>query len=371
MSTSTQQPPAPVPPPATAPPSPPAPLPAWVPRAILLAVAAFFGILVTRFLVHRLQSLILMVVVALFLSFALEPAVTWLAARGWRRGAATGVVMLGLLLGGGVLVGAMVPMLVQQVEGLTAGLPGWLDRANRLTERWLGTSVTTSQLQRTLTSSTSDLAGSLLTVGTTLASGFFKLLTVGLFAFYLVADGPRVRRAVCSVLPPQRQREMLWAWDVAIAKTGGYLYSRLLLAAISAAATFAVLVLLGVPFALPLALWVGIISQFIPVVGTYIALTVPVLVALAHSPVAAVVLLVFLVLYQQVENYLLGPRVTARTMALHPAVALGAVIAGGSLYGAIGAFLALPAAAILQAGLSTYLTRHEVLDSALTRPRRP
>jgi predicted PurR-regulated permease PerM len=265
----------------------------------------------------------------------------------------------------------MVPMLVQQVDGLTDDLPGWLDRANRFTDRWLGTSVTTSQLQSTLTSSTSDLAGSLLGLGTKLASGFFKLLTIGLFAFYLVADGPRVRRVVCSVLRPQRQREVLWAWDVAIAKTGGYLYSRLLLAAISTAATFAVLLLLGVPFALPLALWVGTISQFIPVVGTYIALTVPVLVALAHSPVAAVVLLVFLVLYQQVENYLLSPRVTARTMALHPAIALGAVIAGGSLYGAIGAFLALPAAAILQAGLSTYLTRHEVIDSELTRLRQP
>ena len=134
MSTSTHQPPAPVPPPATAPPSPPAPLPAWVPRATLLAVAALFGILITRFLVHRLQSLILMVVVALFLSFALEPAVTWLAARGWRRGAATSVVMLGLPLGGGVLVGAMVPKLVQQVENyllaprVTAGLSTYLTR---------------------------------------------------------------------------------------------------------------------------------------------------------------------------------------------------------------------------------------------------
>jgi predicted PurR-regulated permease PerM len=128
---------------------------------------------------------------------------------------------------------------------------------------------------------------------------------------------------------------------------------------------------LGVPFAVPLALWVEIISRFIPVVGTYIALALPVLVALAHSPVAAVVLLVFEVLYQQFQNYVLSPKLTALTMVLHPAVAFGAVIAGGLLYGAIGAFLALPAAAILQAGLSAYLTRHEVMDTDLTREQPP
>jgi predicted PurR-regulated permease PerM len=208
-------------------------------------------------------------------------------------------------------------------------------------------------------------------LGANALSGTLMLLTVGLFTFYMVAERPRLRRVVCSVLRPERQREVLWAWDVAIDKTGGNLYSRVLLAAISSVATFVVLVVLGVPFAVPLALWVEIISRFIPVVGTYIALALPVLVALAHSPVAAVVLLVFEVLYQQFQNYVLSPKLTARMMVLHPAVAFGAVIAGGLLYGAIGAFLALPAAAILQAGLSAYLTRHEVMDTDLTREQPP
>ena len=117
-------------------------------------------------------------------------------------------------------------------------------------------------------------------------AAFLKLLTIGLFTFYLVTEGPRVRRTVRSVLPPRRQREVLWAWDVAIAKTGGYLYSRLLLAAISGVASWLVLVPLGVPFALPLALWVGVVSQFVPVLGTYVALALPVLVALSRSPLA-------------------------------------------------------------------------------------
>ena len=186
-----------------------------------------------------------------------------------------------------------------------------------------------------------------------------------------MADGPRVRRAVCSILSPKVQREVLWAWDVAIEKTGGYLYSRLLLATISGATTFLVLTILGVPFALPLALWEGVMSQFIPVVGTYIAMLVPLLVAVLDKPLSALILLIFFTIYQQIENYLLSPRITARTMELHPAVAFGAVIAGASLMGPIGAILALPAAAIVQAGLGTYLKRHEVVDAELTRDQPP
>jgi predicted PurR-regulated permease PerM len=160
---------------------------------------------------------------------------------------------------------------------------------------------------------------------------------------------------------------VLAAWEVAVDKTGGYLYSRLLLAIISATVSFIVLQLLGVPFALPLALFFGFVSQFIPVVGTYFAAAVPLLVALLEDPWSALMFLIYVVVYQQIENYLLAPRVTARTMQLHPAVAFFAALAGGAFGGLIGAFLALPAAAIIQATVSTYLTRHEVVESELTR----
>jgi predicted PurR-regulated permease PerM len=102
-------------------------------------------------------------------------------------------------------------------------------------------------------------------------------------------------------------------------------------------------------------------------VGTYIAAAVPLLVALLEDPWAALFFVIFVVVYQQIENYLLAPRITARTMQLHPAVAFGAALAGASINGLIGAFMALPAAAVIQATVSTYLTRHEVVESDLTR----
>jgi predicted PurR-regulated permease PerM len=115
-----------------------------------------------------------------------------------------------------------------------------------------------------------------------------------------------------------------------------------------------------------LALWMGLVSQFIPVVGTYIGAAVPLLVVLLSDPWSALIFLIYVVVYQQIENYLLSPRITARTMQLHPAVAFFAALAGAAISGILGAFMALPAAAVIQATVSSYLTRHEVVETRLT-----
>jgi predicted PurR-regulated permease PerM len=115
-----------------------------------------------------------------------------------------------------------------------------------------------------------------------------------------------------------------------------------------------------------LAIWVGLISQFLPVVGTYLAGLLPVVITLIDSPVKALVVVIAIVVYQQVENYIFAPRITARTMEMHPAVAFGAALAGGAAMGPVGALLALPAAAMLQAVVGAVGTRYEVVDSHLT-----
>lgn len=353
-------------------------MPRWIPRVVLLAIALVVGAWAALVALGKIRDLIVWLIVSLFLSFALEPAVNWLAARGWRRGLATGVALLTLIALGVLLVASMIPLVIDQVRGLISSLPGWIERLSSVTERWFGIELSTERLVEQVTELSTDVgtyaanvAGNVLGFGTAVIGAVFQLLTIGLFTFYLVADGPRLRRAVCSVLPPARQREVLWAWEVAVDRTGGYLYSRLLLATVAGIVTYVVLAILGVPYPVPLAVWVGLISQFIPTVGTYIAMVVPLLVALSESPLTALLLLVFFVVYQQVENLVLSPRITARTMQMHPAVAFGSVIVGASLFGAAGAFLAIPAAAIIQAGLSLYVKRHEVLESELTTDRPP
>lgn len=346
-------------------------LPAWVPRLLLTVVLAVFAAYATFNLVRRLQSLLLWLVASLFLSFALEPAVNWLVHRGWRRGRAAAAVLFGLGLIGLMAVALMVPLVIDQVQELIQRVPDWLREASVYTERWFDLKLTSEEILADVAGAQADigqLATNVASIGALLLGLVFQVLTIGLFTYYLVAEGPKFRRAVCSLLPPRRQHEVLAAWDIAIDKTGGYLYSRLLLAVINAAFTFIVLQALGVPFAVPLAIWQGLVSQFIPVVGTYIAAAIPLLVALLEDPWTALFFLIFVLVYQQIENYLLAPRITARTMQLHPAVAFGAALAGGAISGLIGAFMALPAAAVIQATVSTYLKRHEVVDTELTRP---
>ncbi len=349
-------------------------MPPWIPRLILLIVISFFLAYAAFSLLGKLRDIIFWLITALFLSFALEPAVNWLARRGWRRGVATALVLFGLALLAIVMIAAMVPLVIDQVKQLITKVPQWLDQVSVYTVRWFGVELTSAKITRAIVNAQKDVsqvASNLASVGAFILGLIFQMLTIGLFTFYLVADGPRFRRAVCSVLSERRQREVLDAWEVAVDKTGGYLYSRLLLAVISAFFSFVVLTLLGVPFAVPLALFLGFVSQFIPVVGTYIAAAVPLLVALLEDPWSALIFLIYVVIYQQIENYLLSPRITARTMSLHPAIAFFAALAGGAVSGIIGAFMALPAAAIIQATVSTYLTRHEVVESKLTRKEEP
>jgi predicted PurR-regulated permease PerM len=348
-------------------------MPRWVPRVLLLAMLTVFAAMAVLFAFGRLSGFIGTVVVALFVSFALEPAVNWLTRHGWKRGLATAVVMVGTIVLIVLFVAAMAPLVVRQIQALVEAVPGWIDKVDPTLHRWFGVSLSqksasgqSSQIAAKVASYGRSLAGNLLGLAGNVVGIVFQLFTVALFAFYFVADGPRIRRALCSRLQPELQGKVLHVWELAIQKTGGYLYSRALLALFSAVATYIVLRILDVPFALPLALWMGVVSQFIPTVGTYIAAAVPVLVALMTSVSDAVVLLIWVLVYQQFENMVLGPRITARTMQLHAAVAFGSVIVGGSLFGAMGAFLAIPGVAVLQAVVGSLLATYEVVDTDLT-----
>ncbi|WP_141575541.1 AI-2E family transporter [Actinomadura sp. WMMA1423] len=353
-------------------------MPPWLPRAFALAGGGVLVFLATLWLLERLRDLLLLLLISLFLAFAIEPAVNWLASRGWRRGAATAVmfVVVGLLLA--AFLGGIGSLLAAQATNLIGGFPGYV----REFVGWVNSTFGTHLSQRTifqrlptitdaLSRHLSSVAANVWGFGTTAFGVVFNFLGVLLFTFYLSAEGPQFRRTVCSLLPPHRQREVLRAWEIAVHKTGGYIYSRGLLALISGIAHYVPMVLLGVPYAAALALWVGVVSQFIPVVGTYLAGALPVLIALTKSPSTALWILLFIIAYQQFENYLLHPRITARTLDMHPAVAFGLILAGAAVAGPVGVLLAIPIGASLQAFAGAYVRRYEVEEHPLTRPDEP
>jgi predicted PurR-regulated permease PerM len=368
-------------------------MPRWVPRAIVLFFTAFATLYALFWLVQQLRTLLTIILVSMFLSFAIEPAVNRLERMGFRRGLGTLMVfaVIAVALGGfGFAIGSV---LADQVSEFVDEAPGYIEDI----EEWANYTLCVDHDPDELVQEFQDggaatdlatrLAGDLVGLGTQALNILLQLLTILLFTFYLIADGPRLRRTVCSILSPGRQIQVLRIWDLAIEKTGGYIYSRTILALASFLFHWIVFAIIGVPFPLPLALWVGVMSQFIPVIGTYIAGALPLIIALLNEPIHAVWVLIAVVAYQQVENYVLAPPITAQTMDVHPAVAFGSVLAGAGLLGPVGALLALPAAAVFQAFISTYLHErglvHEVAPetglleaatgnakAALSKPRR-
>jgi predicted PurR-regulated permease PerM len=344
-------------------------IPPWTWRAIFAFWGVFALLVVGRSVATRMRSLLIMLLISLFLALAIEPAVNWMARRGIRRGVATAIMVFGITLLTAVFVGAIGTLLARQVGNLVDKAPDYVRQIQDWVNRTFNAKVDAKAFIDRLTSADGpwkNLASDTLSLSATFLNVLFQALGVGLFTFYLVADGPKFRRAICSRLRPSMQSTVLQAWEVAIEKTGGYIYSRGLLAFFSGVTHAVFMAIIGVPNAVALGVWVGLISQFLPVVGTYLAGLLPVLVAVIDEPAHGVWMLGFVVLYQQLENYLLLPRITARTMDLHPAIAFGSAIAGGAILGPVGAILALPVAASLQAFATMYGARHDVVESPLT-----
>ena len=352
---------------------PPEQMPRWVWKAVAIFWLGFIATVVTRSIWTSLSALSLLLLVSLFLSLAIEPGVNRLAARGWRRGTSTALILVGVFLGFLVFVVAIGTLVGQQIAELLGNSEKYVNRTVNFLNDKFDTNINATQVIASINDENGPVQrfirsqqGKVVDLSVTALGVLVKGLSVLLFTFYLVADGPKFRRAICSRLRPDRQKRVLSGWELAIDKTGGYLYSRALLAGLSAFSHWIVFQAIGIQAPVAMALWVGLISQFLPVVGTYIAGALPVLVEFVDSPPKALVILIFVILYQQVENYFLLPRITARTMDLHPAIAFGSAIAGAAVLGAVGAILAIPAAAMAQAVISNLGERHEVIDSHLT-----
>lgn len=345
--------------------------PRWLNRALAVTVAAIFlGIFVWRAM-GSVTGVFTNVVIAVFLALAMEPMILWLVRHRWKRGPATLTVLLGLLLLAAVVFALFGKMFVEQTAQLIGSLPDVYSSAST----WLQTKFDVhipemSDLQKQLIDQYGqDAANQVLAIGAGLATFLFNTSVVLLVAYYLAAAGPKFRATVCAFVTPNRQAEFLKLWEITQSKIADYINSRVVLAAISSVATYLFLEFaVDVPYALPLAVFTGVVSQFVPTIGTYIGGALPIIFALTAGQVyGAVWILAFIVAYQQFENLWLSPKISSRALSLNPAVAFLVVLSFGAIFGALGAFLALPVAATIQAIGSTYLRRHELVDSDLLR----
>lgn len=348
-------------------------MPRWVPRAVGLFWLGLAALWVLQRLFESLSGFLVTLLISFFFSFALEPAVNWLERKGVRRGGGTLLMFLVVVVAVSLLGFIVSSALAEQMRSFVDDAPSLIDDLEDWLQRNIDESIELTQARDQflnddgLGEQLTGIANNAFGFGATIVGLIFDLFTIALFTFYLTADGPRLRRTICSRLRPERQRRILGIWDLAIQKTGGYILSRTVLATISSIITWIAFSIIGVPFPLALAIWVGVVSQFVPVVGVYIAGSLPVILTLLESPPRALWALLFMIGYQQIENYLLAPRVDSKTLKIHPAVSFGSVLAGAAVLGPVGALLALPAAATAQGLISATGERYDIEEGPLTR----
>ena len=352
--------------------SAPAPPPAvdtrvvW--RVLVLVFAAIALFLFGQFVLEDGGSVLFILLMSWFASIAMEPAVSRLSEH-MKRGLATGLVM------GLVVVSTIVffllfgGLLADQLIQLVQGLPDAIEELIAWINQRFDTNLDPLELLKQaglgpgdVAGITADLASGVLAVLFGVVSAFFSLFTFALFTFYFSADAPRLSHWVAGLLPPKRQSAFDTALTLAVEKTGGYVAARVVLATINGATTALFLYLIGLPYWLPLGIWTGVVAQFVPTIGTYIAIALPVLIGLLSAdPIDGLLALAWGVGYQQVENLTLEPRISARAVNVHPAVSFASVMLGASLFGIAGALLAVPVAALLLALFEIYSKRYEVL----------
>ena len=343
----------------------------WRIGLVVLAVIAL-GLFV-QFLLREGGGVFFIVIMAWFAAIAIAPVVNWLA-RYMKRGLATLIVMLSVILFAIFFFVAFGNLLVDQLFSLAQAVPDVIAEALRWGNQQLGTNYEFNDILAMFDIETADIAvyAGEIAIGvlgfvTSLVGSIFSIFTFGLFLFYFSAQLPQFQRWVASLFPERAQEFVMTAWRLTSQKTGGYVGARVVLASINSFFTAIVFFFIDMPYWLPLALWVGIVAQFVPTIGTYISAILPVLVGLlSEDPTVGIIALIWAILYQQVENLLIEPRISARAVNVNPAVAFGSVLLGVSLFGVAGAFLAIPVTAMLFAMLDTYGKRYELIAELRT-----
>ena len=341
-------------------------------RSGLVLMGLVVGLLLFLWLFSMLSHFLFLLVLAWLFATALEPGIRWLVQRGRSRGVSTAIV------GGSALVMALVlavvfgQLLFNQVADFVNGLPDLttsvVDWVNRQFRTDLDPTTIASKLHldpSQIATWDGSLSDGVLGVVGSLSSVLFDLVTVLVFGFYFAGAGPKLLHTLASWMPPRVQQVFVTITEITTAKTGGYVLSKIVLAAASAFFHGIFFAAIGVPYWLPFAVFAGITAQFVPIVWTYLGVILPALATVFDSPWKAVAIVAFAVVYQQIETYFFTPRVSERTMDVNPAIALGAVFVGAAIWGPLGALIGIPLVAAGVAILDTYSHRYELVPDVL------
>jgi predicted PurR-regulated permease PerM len=326
-----------------------------VAKVVLVATA----VVAALYFAYLIRDVIGLVLIAAFFAVAIAPAVNWLNRHRVPRWMAILLVYFGIasgIFGIGLLI---VPPLVNGVEDLSSDLPGYVDdlRNNETfrdyDDRYHITQKLTEQSQE-LPSRLGDAAGTLRDVTVGVFTRFVQLFSILVITFFLVKDGHRLLEFLYRQVPPERAQRLRTIADDVSDAIAGYVFGNFVISVLAGLVTYVTLRILDVPFATPLAILFGFFD-LIPLVGATLGgILVGIVVAFVDFPVGLIVWAAVLILYQQVENNLVQPFVYGRAVQLHPLIVIVAILIGAALLGVLGALVAIPAAAAVQAVIRDY-----------------
>jgi predicted PurR-regulated permease PerM len=311
---------------------------------------------------YTVRAILIRILIALFIAVSLDPAVRWLTRRGMRRGwAVTLIFLLALLLFAAFLI-SVIPPLVTQGRNLADDLPDYLTRVQRQSSQYRELNDRyniSNQLQGLATNLPGRLGSGVLGFTSRVFGAVFNGLTVLVFTIYFMADMPRIRHGVVRLFPVERRPRAHRVVDLVVDKVGGYMIGNIIVSLIAGVASFIAFTLLGVAFPVPLAFVVAI-CDLIPMIGATLGAIIGVTVAVFSTDLVHTVLVAaFFVAYQQLENYLIAPRVLKTTVELGAAAVLIAGLIGATVLGLVGALMAIPVAAAFNVLLNERLIAHE------------
>jgi predicted PurR-regulated permease PerM len=340
---------------------------------ILFTVAAFSVLL---YLLVQVRSTLLLLGIAIFLAVALGPAVDFFSRGRVPRAAAILLVYVLILAVFAGVMALIVPPVINGATDLSRDIPSYIDdlRNNDTIREFDNKYDITSKLQeeaQKLPNRLGDAAGALQSVAAGVFNAAFQVLTILTMTFFLLLDGRRIANFLITRFGRHREERVRGIAGRIYKSTSGYVAGALTITSINGILTFTVLSILGVPFAVPLAVLMSFFG-LIPLVGATIGGVIILIVTLfTDFPSATIIYGIFLIFYQQLENNVLQPFIFKRTVNVPPLAVIVAILAGSSILGVVGALVAIPIAAALQIVIKEYYSGQTLTSGAVIMPDEP
>lgn len=317
-------------------------------RAFLYVL--FISVSVLIFL--RVKSLLFDLFVAVVLAALAEPVVYRLSKKVNRKAAA--LIAVSVILG---VIGAtflsIIPIMVQEIYFLSSQIPSYFDNfINYLNVEGFAVSTQSldleSQFNSLITDYGSTVGSSVVFAGQGLLRTLGHIFIIFFFTYYLISEGDGWRVKLKESLPENFSNSIDQVWTIGVSKAGGFIVAKFILGILASIVLSVAFFFIGLPSPIALGVSAGVLSQLIPVVGTFLGGLVPFIASISLGTTSMIATIAVLIIYQVVENYFISPKVTKSTMEIHPAVAVFSTLFGAYTLGGVGAILALPVAATVQ-----------------------